>query len=405
MAEMFQLVLFKLKLVFADKVFLGAMLIIPLVFTLLIGSAQNYQQQNPNIPVAVVDNDQSDYSRLIVERLTHKRGIRVLQVDEPKAVELVENYQVEVAFVIKQGLKEAILNEHIDEGIILYKSPNSLSYGIIQEMLASEVIRIAANSSAANWVVQVYGQYGLKQQNKTSELWDKAWGYADSLWEPEPLLKLEYQELKGRVAAKTASQHIPVITSTSISMLIMFVMLLMLFNCSWLIEERNNSTLKRLMLVPGLLGRVYIANIVALFLVATTQVIIFELLIQLVYKLNILSSYLQVLVLAAYILAVTGLGMFFSSIFNTQAQLQSGAPMLALFTSILGGCFWSFMQPPGLASSLAFITPQGWALTSLQAIMTNDYSITDIFTSITVLVVFGGLLLVISYHRIRKLVS
>lgn len=404
MYQIYKLALFKLKIMCKDKVFLAAMLIIPLGFTLLTGSAQSYEKQNL-IPVVVVDNDQSDYSRLIVQRLARKQGIKVLYAGESKAVDLVENYKAEVAFIIKKGFKDSILNESIEESITLIKSPNSLSYGIIQEILASEVIRLAANTSAANRVIEIYNKYGLQLPNQPRDLWSDAWSYADSLWEPEPLMKLEYKELEGTAVKKVEHRPVPVISSSSTGMLIMFLMLLIMFNSSWLIEERNNSTLKRLVLVPGLLAKFYIANMVALFFTSALQVFLFVLITKVIFGVIIFTSYLQYLVLAAYILAVIALGMLFSATFRTQAQLQTGAPVLALLTGFLGGCFWSFLDPPGTLKSLALLTPQGWALNSLKDIMVKDYDITFIVISVAVLLLSGLVISIFSYRRIRRMVS
>lgn len=166
---------FRLKMLWRDRGYLLAMLCVAPLVALLMGGIQSFNTAG-EIPVVMVDQDHTDLSRLVVSRFAEQPGIRVAQVTEAQARDLVANYQVEVAFIIKKGFKEGLLREEIDGGITLLKSPVALSYGVIQEMLASQVQRLWADAAAANWVADEYGQ----------DLWQEAWDEADGLWQPKP---------------------------------------------------------------------------------------------------------------------------------------------------------------------------------------------------------------------------
>ncbi|HWJ02703.1 MAG TPA: ABC transporter permease, partial [Verrucomicrobiae bacterium] len=388
---------YRLKLMLRDRVMLAALLIIPLLFTLLAGSVQKYEKTN-RIPVVLVDQDQSEYSKLLVARFSRAEGVDVILLDEPKAKAKVENFAAEAAFVIKPGFKEAILREQVDGTIKMLKSPNSLAAGIIEEMLAGEIMRLVSNAASANWVEREYSQYDLHMEKQPEDLWKGTWQYADSLWEPKPLMVLEYEEAAKQGVESPQRNSIPVLSTTSLGMLLMFLLLFILANCSWLIEENQNFTLKRIVLIPGLLGRFFLAHILALFVLASLVVVCFVLITGLVFKANIFISLWQFLIIGAYILSAISLGMFMAAWLKTPRQLQSTLPMVVLLTSFVGGCFWSFMDLSHSLKILSRFTPQGWALASMLDILANNYTMGEVLQAVGVLLFSALALFSLSYQ-------
>lgn len=399
MREIGQILLYKFKVLIKDKMLITLLVFMPLFFTLLVGGVQDYEKQQV-IPIAVVDSDQSTYSQLVIERFTKKGGVQVLEIEEvEKARELVKSYQVEAAFIIKQGFQERINQEKIDQTITVLKSPNSLSYVLIQELLASEVIRLAANEAAANWVMTIYEKENLKLTREEPDLWSAAWDYTDSLWEPKPLMTMEYQELAGEGQSTVERRTIPVLSSLTLGMILFFLMLLLLFNSSWLIEERNNSTLKRIKMLPGLLQKYFAANLLFLFILGLIQVCFLVLVVKLIFGVAIFTSLYQYVLIICYLLAVIAVGMWLSVLFKTPMQLQSAAPLAALLTSVLGGCFWAFIDPPELIRIFSFFTPQGWVIKGFQDSLTIGQSN---LKTIFILLFFTLIVYLISYKRIKK---
>ena len=101
---------YKLKMMLADKLFFAAMIIIPLLITVSAGYALRYEKLN-TIPVAMVDEDRSISSSLLMDRLTGKEGIDLVITDREKAEKMLENSQVEQIFIIKPGFAGSIERE------------------------------------------------------------------------------------------------------------------------------------------------------------------------------------------------------------------------------------------------------------------------------------------------------
>ena len=379
------------------------MLLIPLLITFMVGHVQTYERQN-RVPIALVDEDNSAYAKQVVNGFAKHQEIQVIQTDETKALSLVENYQAEAAFIIQKGFAEAVQRGDIEGIITLVKSPNSQSYDLIKDMLASEVMRLHMNVAAADWTLRLYKENHLYQgQQSDQELWQSVWDYADSLWEPQPMMTLDYQERRGAFAV--TEEHIPisVLTSVSTGMVIMFLMLMIMFHSSWIIEERNNATLKRLISISGLLRKYYMASIIALFCLAGLQLLLMALLMKVLFGVHLFWGSWQGVILATYIFAVIALGMLLASLFKTPVQMQAGAPAIALLTSIVGGCFWSFIEPSKQLKELAFCTPQGWALEAMKGIAMETYQIQDVLTTALLLLLFGLVVCVVSFWRIKRI--
>lgn len=403
MYAILQVIMLRLRLMFQDRIFLVLLLLFPFVFVFILQATQSFEKQ-PIISVAVADEDQSEYSRLIVKRFAGKEGIRVLAVSREEAYRLTENYKVEAAFVIKQGLQEAILHEDTEKTIEMLKNPGSLSYGILGEMLGSEVMRLSANAGAANRAEQLYRLYGLTPPSSGS-LWERVFAYADAQWEPEPLMTIEYKEMAGTGGGMQSVTRITRVSNaalTGMGMLLVFVLLFVTLHSRWLLEERDNGTLKRIMSAPGALWKFYAGNIASLVLLSLFLIGVCAVLARLVFGASLVFHPLQYALLAAYTFAAIGLGMLFSALFKTSRQLETGAPLLALLTGFAGGCFWPFLPLAGLAKTLALCTPQGIALAAMKPLAAGDVQGDMVLQSVFILLGFGIVLCSGSFYAIRR---
>jgi ABC-type multidrug transport system permease subunit len=93
--------------------------------------------------------------------------------------------------------------------------------------------------------------------------------------------------------------------------------------------------------------------------------------------------------------------MFLSSVLKTQAQLQAGAPVIALLTGFMGGCFWNFIEMPERIKMLSLLTPQGWALSALNGLLLDPADTSAVLLPATVLLAASMVLLPASYVIIR----
>lgn len=376
-----------------DRLFFAAMVVIPLLIMIAAGYALRYEKLNI-IPVAAVDEDGSGYSVLLLERFSKKEGLSLHVVNRKEGLSMLEESQVEQIFIIKAGFEEAIKNGETESLIELVSSPSSYSSGFTQEIIAGEAIRLITANMAANSVAEQYKELGIE---KGSGFKDEVTAYADKLWDPKPLMTIDYKELKAGAVSAASRPTLPAASASSAGLIIAFIMFFMLFSSGWLIEERINGTIKRLGAVDGAVAVSFKGSVLALFTAGALQILMFSVVQKVFFGITLFAGVMSYLVLLTYLLAVIAISLFLSSILRTLAQLQAVAPVLALLTGFAGGCFWNFVEMPEQIVRLSLFTPQGWALRGINSLLLNPADNAAVLMPLLILLATALILLPASY--------
>ncbi len=384
---------YKLKMMLSDKLLFAAMILIPIMIMVTAGFTLKNEKLD-TIPIAVVDDDESAYSSLLLERLSKKEGLSMTTTDRKGARVLLEDSEVEQVFIIGKGFGESVKKGESDGLIEVTSSSSSYSAGYTAEVVAGETIRMVTADMASNNVIQLYASLGIE---KGSGFRDEVYAFADALWEPEPLMTIDYRELKAGVVGRVSRAVPSTSTAASAGLIVAFIMFYMLFAGGWLIEERLNGTIKRLAVGSGAVAASFFGSILSLFAAGALQIFIFSAVLRLFFDITLFAGALSYLVLFAYLLAVIAISMFLSSVLKTQAQLQAGAPVLALLTGFAGGCFWNFIELPERVEYLSLFTPQGWALKALNSLISDPASLSSTMMPLLALLAISLILLPASY--------
>ena len=226
---------------------------------------------------------------------------------------------------------------------------------MVAEYLASEVVRLQANTLAADQVVEAYEARGLGRDS----LWQEAWTYADSFWEPEPLMRIDYREMQaGRPVSDQTSPAVPLTLHGLIASLVLFNTLL---TAGSLIDERRSGVLLRLRTTHIGPGRYLAGTALAAALTGAAT---------LVAALAVVGHTpgpVETALLAVYLAASTGASLAAGALLRTRFELQVTAPLLTLFTGLLGGGGTVLAGLSHRFTTLALFTPQGWLLEGLRA--------------------------------------
>jgi ABC-type multidrug transport system permease subunit len=97
--------------------------------------------------------------------------------------------------------------------------------------------------------------------------------------------------------------------------------------------------------------------------------------------------------------------MLLSTLLTSAAQLQAAAPVLAMMTGFVGGCFWNWVEMPEGIARLSLLTPQGWALKGINSMMTGAFNAREVLVPILMLLAVTLILLPISYIIIKHRVT
>jgi ABC-2 type transport system permease protein len=211
------------------------LLMIPLGASFLLGSFFEKQQETMAIPVAIVDEDQSEFSEAILAGMKTQEMLTVLEGSMEEGSRWLERNEVDSLFILKAGFQERLLQEKGEESIALLTSPTSVASGIVQEVVASEVIKITSGIKAANRVQRLYDRHGVEAPHA----WQNAYDFTLGQWEPVPLMTIDYVE--GSLENdRMLEKGMP--TSTTIPYLGIwgfFTMMVCFITSDWVVKERS----------------------------------------------------------------------------------------------------------------------------------------------------------------------
>ena len=109
------------------------------------------------------------------------------------------------------------------------------------------------------------------------------------------------------------------------------------------------------------------------------------------------------MVAAAFVFAVTSLGLMLSGFIKTQAQLGSLAPIVLTSTSMLGGCMWPLEIVNNKALLfLAELTPQKWAIQGIEGIASKGMGFSAAMLPTVVLIAMGLIYFAIGVRWLNK---
>jgi ABC-2 type transport system permease protein len=365
--------------------------ILAIAIALFIGGIQ---KDIVKIPIAIVDEDSSDYSKVLIERLEQKQSVEIISYDEASSLSKLKKEEIEALFIIKNGFMESILKNKYKEIIELIQSPSSISIGIVRELVASEVNRLSTNVSSAHYVKKMYDIYDIQFTNET---WEQAWNYADKQWEPTPLLTMKYSEEKVDhnldAEVKTMQQNHLKRYFGFISAIIMLIILL--FN-QWILHEKQNGILTRMTFSPIRPRKflvISILNIFVFFIAILIPVILF---ITFYFQLPITSLMFLFLSISLYVMCCMAISLFLGSSIPQLKQYQISVIFITLITSIIGGSFLKLSDLSSAFLKLAIFTPQHWYLFMINNIIVEQ-PIHLLVTPAIILTTFTLLFFAMSY--------
>jgi ABC-2 type transport system permease protein len=107
------------------------------------------------------------------------------------------------------------------------------------------------------------------------------------------------------------------------------------------------------------------------------------------------------LVVLAYGLAVTSLGIMVAALARTYDQANALGTIVALSLAALGGAWWPLDVVPPSLQSIGRLSPVSWAMDGFHDVITRGLDVTAVLPKVGVLLAFAAVFLVIGLSRFR----
>lgn len=378
---------------FRDKGALIWLIIMPIVWTALIGSMSSPKSGENLIPISIMNYDKGAYGNKFEEFLIEEKDIQIVKVSsEDDLVKKVMDTEIFVGLVIPENFTENLIND-IPSQVKLVKSEKSSSY-FIEELVKKNAKRISIDAQASNFSLEKIRTFISITKGAKSEIWERAFKIADSSFKPEPSIKVDFKMLS---VDESKQSLVMGMNLSSPGFAVMFVMMGVFFAGAAMVNERRLGTLDRLLTTPTGKLAIMSGEMLGFFLLALVQFSILILFGQFALGVNWGSSPIGVLlIVVSFSLAVTGLGTLLAVFVKTSAQAGAFAVLISMVTSMIGGSWWPIEIAPKFMQSVAKFTPQYWAVNGLTKLITRGFGISSILTNFGILMGIAVISLMLS---------
>ena len=164
----------------------------------------------------------------------------------------------------------------------------------------------------------------------------------------------------------TKSHQLDAGTFYAAGMAVFFVFFTVQFGISSILDERRDGTLARIMVAPIRRGSVLGGKLLTSLILGFASMVVLAVATHFLLSATWGNPLGVGLLIAASVLAATGVMALVATFARTPDQAQSWQSMAALVLGMLGGTFFPVAQAGGLLAALSLATPQAWFLRGIE---------------------------------------
>ncbi|MEO8482166.1 MAG: ABC transporter permease [Acidobacteriota bacterium] len=360
-----------------DRVAQAMTFVLPILFFSIFATVFG-NQRNPTrkITVAVVDEDQSDYSRKLVAALQAEGGLTVETAekgsanafDRARAEAMVKGGTVPVAIVLPKGLATgpSFLAESGSTRVavqVLADVSDPIAPQMVQGLL-QKVSFTAAPEALATQGIRQFEKYSgplTPEQRASFDAWLSRPRDANASQPSASAIGLPIEMVN--VMQPAAASNSATVSFYAAGIGVMFLLFSCSGNSGTLLEEQEAGTLGRLIGSRAGIGGVLAAKWLFIALLGTAQLCVMFLWGALVFGLPLRAHIPGFLVMTAFTAAAAaGFGLLMATISRSRAQLSGISTILILTMSSLGGSMFPRFLMSESMQRLGLVTFNAWAL-------------------------------------------
>lgn len=361
-----------------------------LIFVLMTGMALvltavfgiSFNTYRPEI--MIVDEDKSIYSEMLIDELKTNNSFNFVMTDMDEASKKVQEGKVSVAMVVYNGFeKNLVSGEDMSLGFIKIKDDT------IVLTLQQSVTSIALKMAGAVKIADITADYVSSQNNLTDAETAGVKSYENVMnsWKFKNPMKVT-----STIAHTKNQSGYDGMKHTMIGFTLFFSMYTMVFSIGTILSDKQYKTWQRMLISPVSKSSILGGSMAVAYLAGVVQMGVLILCGNYLLGVDWGNSMSGVLmVAAAFIFAVTSLGLMMSGFVKTQAQLGAIVPVVLTSTSMIGGCMW----PLDIVNNktllfLAELTPQKWAMQGIEGIASKGMGFEAAILPTVVLMAMGA---------------
>ena len=360
--------------IFRDKIILAMMFVMPTVQLIIMPFAANFEVKNINI--AYVDNDHSSYSRTLINKIASSGYFKIVSspLSYKVGLEMIEKGDADLVLEIPAGFERNLVREGTQQVNIAVDAINGTKSSLGGAYLTSVITDfnggLDVNIKAA--------KTGISEQVATVKI-------ANSNWY-NPRAEYKYYMVPG----------ILVLLLTMIGGFITAVNI---------VKEKEIGTIEQINVTPIKKWQFILGKLIPFWIVGMIVFTIGMIVMYIVYGIFPQGSLLLLYLFAAvYLIALLGLGLFISTLADTQLQAMFIAYFFMMVFMLMSGFFTSTDSMPAWARAISQCTPVTHFISVVRLIVLKGSGFQEVKKELVYLIGFALLLNGLAIYNYRKTV-
>ena len=353
--------------IFRNKGMLPVMFIMPVVQLLVLSFAATFEMKD--IKINIIDNDKTPASRELVSKFKGSKFYTIV------------NY-TDAYNVAETDLKT-------NKADIILQIPEYFEKNIVKEDAAKVKLTINAINGSAAGLVSAYTMSIIKDFNKD--------------------LIVETLGTKMEMPIKTNTSYwfnpeLDYKTYMVPGILVLLVSIISLFLSSMnIVREKEMGTIEQINVTPILKYEFVAGKLIPFWIIAMFELAFGLLIAKLIFSLPMLGNVGVVFLFAGlYILALLGLGLFISTISDTQQQAMFIAWFLMVVFILLSGLFTPVESMPHWAQNLNIINPISYFIKVMRMVLLKGSGIKDLSTQFIGMSIYAVISISLAIRMYKK---
>ena len=383
-----------IRIAFAARSTLVFFLILPLVFTTVIGASLE-APEDQRYAVAVVDADNSDLSARLRAMLEKSETVRPSVLSREVADSRFNSRSEQFVFTIPAGFGAA-LTAGQPAPLELKHAANDGRLPTVQRALLAAADQVGTSALIANASV------GAAEEIQAFEsAGQRASYFAASLERAAPLLAApsvtaSYSDAaSARVVANGFAQSSP-------GQLVTWVLITLLGASEVLVNERLQGTLRRLVVTPTSKATIIVGKILGRLGMGLLQIALLIGFGALALGVSWGQSPAALLmVIVSFALAAVAFGMLLGTFAKTRAQAAGLTTLFSMLLAALGGAWWPLEITPQSYQTAVQVLPTTWAMQGFGDVILRGQGASGVVLETGVLLGFATLFFLVGVLRFR----
>lgn len=385
---------------FAERSTLIFFIVLPLVFTAIIGAAlkNTYSDgsEDPRLPVLVVNADEGTSSTALLDLLASSDTVRVVPVSEAESLGMLEE-GYPALLMIPQGFSDALSAGDPGTLEFIKSEQNNQALGIEQ------AVKTALNRLNAAAVVAGQSVAEAEKIQPFANDADRQQYYRNAQSAAQQSLANPPSRAVTTFAADTSPKIATGNEQSSPGQLVTWVLITLVGGSEIFVDERLKGTLKRLLATPTSRGVIITGKIAGRLGLGIIQMALLVGFGALVLKVNWgRSPGALAVMLLSFGLAGTALGVMLGAFARTRKQASGLTTLFSMLLAALGGAWWPIEVTPTAYQAAVQVLPSTWAMRGFNDVILRGQGVAGILPEAGILLLFATGFFIIGILRLNK---